>query len=234
MALDSYHHGVRVVEVNEGTRTIRTIATAADRPGRSCGRCRCGHLPAQHPGHHHRRTKAVGKAGIQGTLAKALQAIADTVNTITIVVRVAKGATDAATNTNVIGTACRMAPSPASRPGNVPALPPASPRASSARRGFDTLPVATELAAVAVKAARLRLYRLRLQHTDRSAGLSPELPASAKSCWCTVTSKSGIPPPMPRPPSGQPPKPWPCGPRSTKKWAGTRPFPTSRSLAWKG
>lgn len=25
MALDSYHHGVRVVEVSEGTRTIRTI-----------------------------------------------------------------------------------------------------------------------------------------------------------------------------------------------------------------
>lgn len=25
MALDSYHHGVRVVEVSEGTRTIRTL-----------------------------------------------------------------------------------------------------------------------------------------------------------------------------------------------------------------
>ena len=28
MALDQFHHGVRVVEVNEGTRTIRTVATA--------------------------------------------------------------------------------------------------------------------------------------------------------------------------------------------------------------
>ena len=25
---DQYHHGVRVLEINEGTRTIRTVATA--------------------------------------------------------------------------------------------------------------------------------------------------------------------------------------------------------------
>ncbi len=28
MALDQFHHGVRVVEATEGTRTIRTVATA--------------------------------------------------------------------------------------------------------------------------------------------------------------------------------------------------------------
>ena len=28
MALDQYHHGVRVAEVNDGTRTIRTVSTA--------------------------------------------------------------------------------------------------------------------------------------------------------------------------------------------------------------
>ncbi len=28
MATDSYHHGVRVHELNEGTRPIRTVSTA--------------------------------------------------------------------------------------------------------------------------------------------------------------------------------------------------------------
>ena len=28
MATDSYHHGVRVYELNEGTRPIRTVSTA--------------------------------------------------------------------------------------------------------------------------------------------------------------------------------------------------------------
>lgn len=94
MALDSYHHGVRVVEINDGTRTIRTIATAvigfvahADDAD-----------PTMFPlGKNVLITNvqaAVGKAGKKGTLAKSLQAIADTVNTITIVNRVAEGATE--------------------------------------------------------------------------------------------------------------------------------------------
>lgn len=29
MALDEYHHGVRVAEVNNGKRSIRTVARAA-------------------------------------------------------------------------------------------------------------------------------------------------------------------------------------------------------------
>lgn len=28
MALDSYHHGVRVIEISDGVRTIQTVSTA--------------------------------------------------------------------------------------------------------------------------------------------------------------------------------------------------------------
>lgn len=47
---------------------------------------------------------AIGKAGTQGTLAKVLDAIADQVNTLTVVVRVPEGADEAETTSNVIGT----------------------------------------------------------------------------------------------------------------------------------
>ena len=105
MALDSYHHGVRVVEVNEGTRTIRTIATAVIGLLGHAEDADATTFPLNTPVIITDVQKAVGKAGTQGTLAKALQAIADTVNTITIVVRVPKGATDEETTSNVIGKA---------------------------------------------------------------------------------------------------------------------------------
>ncbi|MGL6445212.1 phage tail sheath subtilisin-like domain-containing protein [Aeromonas veronii] len=151
MALDSYHHGVRVVEVTEGTRTIRTIATAVIGLVAHAEDADATTFPLDKPVVITDVQKAVGKAGTQGTLAKTLQAIADTVNTITIVVRVAKGATDAATNTNVIGAA---------KPDGTFTGLKALQRASSATGitpriigapGLDTLPVATELAAVARK-----------------------------------------------------------------------------------
>lgn len=46
---------------------------------------------------------AKGKAGTEGTLARALDAIADQAKTLVVVVRVAEGTTDAETKSNVIG-----------------------------------------------------------------------------------------------------------------------------------
>lgn len=151
MALDSYHHGVRVVEVNEGTRTIRTIATAVIGLLGHAEDADATTFPLNTPVIITDVQKAVGKAGTQGTLAKALQAIADTVNTITIVVRVPKGATDEETTSNVIGTA-----KPDGSYTGLKALQRASSAVGITPRiigapGLDTLPVATELAAVAVK-----------------------------------------------------------------------------------
>ena len=77
MALDSYHHGVRVVEVNEGTRTIRTIATAVIGLLGHAEDADATTFPLNTPVIITDVQKAVGKAGTQGTLAKALQAIAD-------------------------------------------------------------------------------------------------------------------------------------------------------------
>lgn len=151
MALDSYHHGVRVVEVNEGTRTIRTIATAVIGLLGHADDADAAAFPLNTPVIITDVQKAVGKAGTQGTLAKALQAIADTVNTITIVVRVPKGATDEETTSNVIGTAL-----PDGSYTGLKALQRASSATGVTPRilgvpGLDTLPVATELAAVAQK-----------------------------------------------------------------------------------
>lgn len=125
----------------------------------------------------------------------------------------------------------RMAAIPASRPCNGPALPPASPRASSARRGstpcrspLNWPPWRSSCARSPMSQPTAATPRPRRWPTARTS-------ASVKSCWCMATSKSGIPPPTPRPPSGPPPKPWPCAPRLTKRLAGIKPSPTSPSLA---
>ena len=99
MALDSYHHGVRVVEVSEGTRTIRTIAPAVIGLVAHADDADAAAFPLDKAVVITDVQKAVGKAGTQGTLAKALQAIAGTVNTLTIGGRVVKETTAAATYT---------------------------------------------------------------------------------------------------------------------------------------
>lgn len=98
-----YHHGVRVVEINEGTRPIRTVATAV--VGMVCTAEDADPIafPLNRPVLLTDVLTASGKAGVQGTLAKSLDAIADQASPITVVVRVAEGADAAATTTNVIG-----------------------------------------------------------------------------------------------------------------------------------
>lgn len=98
-----YHHGVRVVEINEGTRPIRTIATAV--VGMVCTAEDADPIafPLNRPVLLTDVLTASGKAGVLGTLAKSLDAIADQASPVTVVVRVAEGADAAATTTNVIG-----------------------------------------------------------------------------------------------------------------------------------
>jgi phage tail sheath protein FI len=98
-----YHHGVRVVEINEGTRPIRTVATAV--VGMVCTAEDADPIafPLNRPVLLTDVLTASGKAGELGTLAKSLDAIADQASPVTVVVRVAQGADTAATTTNVIG-----------------------------------------------------------------------------------------------------------------------------------
>lgn len=99
-----YHHGVRVVEINEGNRPIRSISTAI--VGMVCTADDADPVafPLDTPVLLTRVQSAISKAGKTGTLAASLQAIADQTQPLTVVVRVATGATSKETISNIIGT----------------------------------------------------------------------------------------------------------------------------------
>ncbi len=90
MATD-YHHGVRVLEINEGIRPIRTIATAV--VGMVCTGSDADEatFPLNKPVLLTDVLTASGKAGKLGTLARSLDAIADQASPVTVVVRVEDG-----------------------------------------------------------------------------------------------------------------------------------------------
>ena len=87
-----YHHGVRVIEINEGARPIRTIATAII--GMVCTASDADNtaFPLNKAVLLTNVRAAIGKAGTQGTLKKSLQAIVDQCDPLVVVVRVADGA----------------------------------------------------------------------------------------------------------------------------------------------
>ena len=101
--MSDYHHGVRVVEVNDGTRTISTVSTAIVGMVCTSQDADAATFPLNTPVLITNVQAAVGKAGKKGTLAAALQAIADQSKPVTVVVRVAEGADEAETTSNIIG-----------------------------------------------------------------------------------------------------------------------------------
>ncbi|WP_447891372.1 phage tail sheath protein [Pseudomonas atacamensis] len=150
MAID-YHHGVRVVEINEGTRPIRTVATAV--VGMVCTAEDADPLafPLNRPVLLTDVLTASGKAGVKGTLAKSLDAIADQASPVTVVVRVAEGQDAAQTTTNVIGGVTA-----GGQYTGMKALLAAEAQLGVRPRilgvpGLDSLPVATELVLTAQK-----------------------------------------------------------------------------------
>lgn len=104
MALDQYHHGVRVSEVNDGTRTIRTVSTAIIGIVCTAPDADATAFPLDQPTLITNVDTAIGNAGTQGTLRRTLEAIADQAKPIIVAVRVAEGIDDAETTSNVIGT----------------------------------------------------------------------------------------------------------------------------------
>jgi phage tail sheath protein FI len=150
MATD-YHHGVRVIEINEGSRPIRTISTAVIGMVCTAEDADAAAFPLNKPVLLTDVASAVGKAGTKGTLARALKAIAAQTKPVTIVVRVAEGEDAAATAANVIGTTTA-----AGQKTGLQALLAAQsmfgvkPRILGAP-GLDNLAVGTELAAIAQK-----------------------------------------------------------------------------------
>lgn len=99
----NYHHGVRVVEINDGTRSISTVSTSIVGMVCTAADADATVFPLNTPVLITDVQAAVGKAGISGTLAKALQAIADQSKPVTVVVRVEEGEDEAATTSNIIG-----------------------------------------------------------------------------------------------------------------------------------
>ncbi|WP_312680072.1 phage tail sheath protein [Stutzerimonas nitrititolerans] len=98
-----YHHGVRVLEINEGTRPIRTVSTAIVGMVCTASDADSATFPLNKPVLLTDVLTASGKAGEQGTLARSLDAIADQASPVTVVVRVEEGESEAETTSNIIG-----------------------------------------------------------------------------------------------------------------------------------
>lgn len=86
-----YHHGVRVLELTEGVRTIRTISTAIIGLVATASDADAATFPYDTPVLVTNVDKAKGKAGTLGTLAASLDAISQQCSPIVVVVRVPDG-----------------------------------------------------------------------------------------------------------------------------------------------
>lgn len=148
---DSYHHGLRVVEINKGTRPIRTIATAVQGLIATAEDADATVFPLNTAVLITNTQAAVAKAGTNGTLKTALQAMANQANSICVVVRVAAAEDEAAQTANVIGTVDATGKYTGAKALLLAkAKLGVQPRIIGAP-GLDTQAVATELATIAKK-----------------------------------------------------------------------------------
>ena len=104
--MSDYHHGVQVLEINDGTRVISTVSTAIIGMVCTASDADAATFPLNKPVLITSVQSAIAKAGTKGTLAASLQAIADQSKPVIVVVRVAEGTGDdaeAQTISNIIG-----------------------------------------------------------------------------------------------------------------------------------
>lgn len=99
-----YHHGVRVIELNQGARPIRTASTSVIGVVCTANDADKETFPQDTPVLLTDVVATLGKAGKTGTLRQTLDAIGRQAKPMTIVVRVADGKEPADTTKNVIGT----------------------------------------------------------------------------------------------------------------------------------
>ncbi|WP_115617180.1 phage tail sheath subtilisin-like domain-containing protein, partial [Chromobacterium vaccinii] len=146
-----FHHGVRVVEINNGTRPIRTISTAIIGMVCTADDADADAFPLDTPVLLTDVDAAIGKAGSKGTLKQSLAAISANARPLVVVVRVKTGKDDAEQTGLAIGTTTA-----AGKYTGLQALLTAQQRLSVKPRilvapGLDSLPVATALASLAAK-----------------------------------------------------------------------------------
>lgn len=107
--MSDFHHGVEIVEINDGTRVISTVSTAIIGMVCTASDADAATFPLNEPVLITSVQSAIAKAGKKGTLAASLQAIADQAKPVIVVVRVAEGTGDddeaalAQTISNIIG-----------------------------------------------------------------------------------------------------------------------------------
>lgn len=200
----TYHHGVRVVEINSGTRPIRTVSTAVIGLIATAADADAAAFPLDTPVLITDLRQAIGRAGVAGTLSRSLAAILDQTNAIVVVVRVAPGATEAETISNVVGAYTNGDYS------GMQALLAAQARLGVRPRiigapGLDSQPVTTALAALAQK-LRGFAYAAALG-VDRSAVLTYRANFAQRelmliwpdfTAWNTVTSTNEAAPAVAR------------------------------------
>ncbi|MGP9500264.1 phage tail sheath protein [Halomonas sp. AOP43-D1-4] len=100
---DQHHHGVRVVEINEGTRPIRTVSTAVIGIVATAPAADEDAFPLNTPVLITDLYAAIGNAGAGGTLRRTLSAIVSETRPVCVVVRVEEGDDEATTTANIIG-----------------------------------------------------------------------------------------------------------------------------------
>ena len=146
-----FHHGVRVVEINGGTRPIRTIATAIIGIVCTAPAAEAAVFPLDTPVLVTNLYTAIAAAGTTGTLLPTLRAIAQQANPVVVVVRVAPGVDAAATTAAVIGTVTAGGQKTGLQALlGAEAATGVKPRILAAP-GLDTQAVTTELASIAQK-----------------------------------------------------------------------------------
>lgn len=144
-----YHHGVRVFELTEGTRPIRTIESAIIGLVATGSDADAAAFPLNTATLITDVRAASGKAGNLGTLARSLDAIADHGSPACVIVRIANGSSEAETTSNLIGGV-----TPTGQFTGMKALLSAQAKFGIKPRilgvpGLDSLPVSTELVSIA-------------------------------------------------------------------------------------
>lgn len=100
----AFKHGITITEVTSGARILRAVSTAIIGLVATAPDADTDTFPLDAPVLLGDVEAAIGKAGTGGTLATSLRAIADQARALVVVVRVAEGADEAETASNVIGT----------------------------------------------------------------------------------------------------------------------------------
>jgi phage tail sheath protein FI len=100
----AFKHGITITEITEGARTLTAVSTAIIGLVATAADADAAAFPLDRPALVTDVEAAIGKAGVEGTLARSLRAIADKTRPIIVVVRVDEGDDAAELAANVIGT----------------------------------------------------------------------------------------------------------------------------------